>query len=76
MTDGTHVAIVTGEAVTGDELEKLEATVVDRFREAARQETESRTTEEQLQAAAMQQIYRYLKPEERIEESSIPRSGV
>jgi F-type H+-transporting ATPase subunit epsilon len=75
VTGGTHIAVVTGEAVPGDQLAELEATVVERFREAARKETESRTTEEQLQAAALQQIYRYLRPEERFEERSMPRSG-
>jgi len=74
VISGTHVAVVTSEAVKGDDLTELEATVIERFRDAARKEAASRTTEEQLQAAAMQQIYHYLRPDEQFEERTTPLS--
>lgn len=61
---GDRVAVATRDAVTGDDLKELESTVVGQFRETAREEERARIAEERLQAAAIQQIYRYLRPEE------------
>ena len=64
-TGGTEVAIATREAIAGDDLDHLEAIVLDEFRERSETERASRTESLQLQMKAIRQIVRYLRPDKR-----------
>ncbi|MBU6464217.1 MAG: F0F1 ATP synthase subunit epsilon [Bradyrhizobium sp.] len=64
-TGGTEVAIVTREAIAGDDLDHLEAIVLDEFRERSETERASRAESLQLQMKAIRQIVRYLRPDKR-----------
>jgi F-type H+-transporting ATPase subunit epsilon len=65
VAGGSHVAITTREAVVGDDLAALEAEVVARFATAVERESQARTDEARLHAAAIRQILRYLRPHDR-----------
>lgn len=65
VTGGTEVAIATREAIAGDDLDQLEAIVLDEFRERNETERASRTESLQLQMKAIRQIVRYLRPDKR-----------
>jgi F-type H+-transporting ATPase subunit epsilon len=63
MTGGAEVAIATREAVAGDDLDHLEAIVLDQFRRRLDAERSARTDAMQLQMKAIRQIVRYLRPD-------------
>jgi F-type H+-transporting ATPase subunit epsilon len=65
VTGGTEVAIATREAIAGDDLDRLEAIVLDEFRKRSETERASRTASLQLQMKAIRQIVRYLRPDKR-----------
>lgn len=63
VTGGREVAIATREAVEGDDLERLQAEVVGRFRRAAEEEAAARTASERLHLAAIRRILGLLEPD-------------
>ena len=63
VMDGSEIAIATREAIAGDDLDRLEAVVLNQFRERSEMERTSRTQSMQLQMKAIRQIVRYLRPE-------------
>jgi F-type H+-transporting ATPase subunit epsilon len=63
MTNGSEVAIATGEAIPGDDLDRLEQVVLAQFRDALEAERTTRTESLKLQMRAIRQIVRYLRPE-------------
>jgi F-type H+-transporting ATPase subunit epsilon len=65
VIQGTEVAIATREAITSDDLDHLEAIVLDQFRARSETERTSRTASLQLQMKAIRQIVRYLRPDKR-----------
>ena len=65
VSGGREVAIATREAITGDDLDRLEQVVLAQFRQKADAERTSRTTGLELQTKAIRQIVRYLRPERR-----------
>jgi F-type H+-transporting ATPase subunit epsilon len=65
VTGGAEIAIATREAIAGDDLDRLEAIVLDEFRERSEMERASRTRSLQLQMKAIRQIVQYLRPEKR-----------
>lgn len=62
VSDGKEVAVATREAAIGDDLERLEAEVLARFRAAADEEASARTESMQLHMRAIREIVRYLRP--------------
>jgi F-type H+-transporting ATPase subunit epsilon len=56
VSEGKDVAVATREAITGDDLAKLEATVLDRFRADIEQERSERFESVQLQLNAIRRI--------------------
>jgi F-type H+-transporting ATPase subunit epsilon len=65
VSGGREVAIATREAITGDDLDRLEQVVLAEFREKADVERASRMMGLELQMKAIRQIVRYLRPERR-----------
>lgn len=65
VTGGTDVAVATREAIAGDDLDRLEAIVLNEFRMRSETERASRTRSLQLQMKAIRQIVQYLRPEKR-----------
>ena len=63
VTNGNEVAIATREAISGDDLARLEHVVLAQFREALEAERAARTESLRLQMQAIRQIVRYLRPE-------------
>jgi F-type H+-transporting ATPase subunit epsilon len=63
VTGGRQVSIATREAVAGDDLERLQAEVLDRFRRAAEEEAAARTASERLHLAAIRRILGLLEPD-------------
>jgi F-type H+-transporting ATPase subunit epsilon len=63
VRDGKEIAIATREALPGDDLEKLEGTVLRQLREAADAESASRAANLQMQMRVVRQIIRYLRPQ-------------
>ncbi len=63
VIDGKEVAIATREAISGDDLDRLEQIVLARFRDALETERMARIESLQLQMKAIRQILRYLRPE-------------
>ena len=63
VTNGSEVAIATGEAIPGDDLDRLEQVVLAQFRDTLEAERTARTESLQLQMKAIRQIVRYLRPE-------------
>ena len=59
---GSEISIATPEAVAGDELHRLEADVLDRFRREVAEERAARTDAQRLYLAAIRQIERLLRP--------------
>lgn len=64
VTDGDEISIATREMVMSDTLEHLQEVVVGELSAKAADEASARSAESHLQAAAIDQIYRYLRPEE------------
>ena len=62
---GREVAIATREAVAGDDLGSLEATVLQRFRADIETERAERVDSTRLQLNAIRQIVRHLRPDGR-----------
>jgi F-type H+-transporting ATPase subunit epsilon len=62
VRDGKAIAIVTREAVAGDDLHWLEAKVLARFRQQLAEERAARTDAHRLYLAAIRQIFRSLQP--------------
>jgi F-type H+-transporting ATPase subunit epsilon len=60
---GSIVAIATREAMVSEDLERLEQEVLAEYRRKAETERVERTASLQLQAKAIRQIVRYLRPE-------------
>jgi F-type H+-transporting ATPase subunit epsilon len=63
VTGGSEIAIATREAIPGDDLDRLEAIVLDEFRKRTEVERTSRTQSLQLQMKAIRQIVQYLRPD-------------
>ncbi len=63
VRDGDTIAIATPEAVPGDDLHRLEAEVLDRFRGQFVAEQAARTDAQRLYLAAIRQIARFLRAE-------------
>jgi len=63
VTKGTDVAIATRQALTGDDLDRLEQVVLAEFRQEIESERTVRTESLQLQMKAIRQIVRFLRPE-------------
>jgi F-type H+-transporting ATPase subunit epsilon len=59
---GNTIAIATREAVPGDDLHRLEAEVVVRFRRQLAEETAARKDAQRLYLAAIHQICHFLRP--------------
>lgn len=59
---GATIAIVTREAVPGDDLHRLEVEVLTRFRRQLAEEQAARTDAQRLYLAAIRQICRFLRP--------------
>jgi len=59
---GDEISIATPEAVAGDELHRLEAEVLARFRHEIAEEQAARTDAQRLYLAAIRQIERFLRP--------------
>lgn len=62
VRDGKDITIATPEAVAGDDLRRLEAEVLARFRHEVAEEQAARTDAQRLYLAAIRQIERYLRP--------------
>lgn len=65
VRDGRTIAIATREAVPGDDLTKLEAEVLSRFRRQAAEEKAARMDAQRLYLAAIRQISRFARRERR-----------
>jgi F-type H+-transporting ATPase subunit epsilon len=63
VKDGKSIAIATREAVPGDDLEKLEAEVLSRFRAQLAEEKAARMDAQRLYLAAIRQISRFARRE-------------
>ena len=61
VRDGAQVEVATREAVGEETLERLGAAVLDRFRDEAAAETESRVSTARLHLATMRQLQRFLE---------------
>lgn len=61
VRDGERVEVATREAVGEDSLRRLGRAVLDRFREEAQAETESRVSATRLHLAVIRQLQRYLE---------------
>jgi F-type H+-transporting ATPase subunit epsilon len=59
---GNRISIATPEAVPGDDLRRLEADVLARFRHEVAQEQAAHTDAQRLYLAAIRQIKRFLRP--------------
>ena len=64
VSNGRDVAIATREAIPGDDLDRLEAVVLARFRDELEAERSARTQSLQLQMKAIRQIVRFLRPQQ------------
>ena len=62
---GAMIAIATREAVTGDDLATLDATVLARFRADIETERTEHVESTRLQLDAIRQIMRHLRPDRR-----------
>jgi len=65
VNGGAEVAVATREAIAGNDLDRLEETVLNEFRKRSETERASRTESLQLQMKAIRQIVRYLRPDKR-----------
>jgi F-type H+-transporting ATPase subunit epsilon len=63
VADGNRVSIATREALVGDDLDRLEAEVLARFRDAVDAERSARTESMRLHMRAIREIVKYLRPE-------------
>ena len=63
VQDGVAVSIVTPEAVAGDDLHRLEAEVLGRFRRTLAEEQAQRVDAQRLYLAAIRQIERLVRPD-------------
>lgn len=63
VSGGRRVAVATREAAVGEDLHRLEAEVLTRFRRAAEEEEAARADLSRLRVAALRQILGYLRPE-------------
>lgn len=70
VREGQSIVIATREAVRGDDLRRLEADVVERFRREVVEERVAHSDAQMLYLAAIRQIYHALRPNER---TPIPR---
>ena len=59
---GEAISIATPEAVPGDDLQRLEAEVLTRFRHEVAEEHAARTDAQRLYLAAIREIERFLRP--------------
>lgn len=62
VTAGTEVAVATREAIAGDDLATLDATVLARFRAAIEQERSERFESTMLQLSAIRRIVSQIQP--------------
>jgi F-type H+-transporting ATPase subunit epsilon len=60
---GGDVAVAAREAIRGDDLHSLQAQVLKRFREREAQDTAARVESTRVEARAMRQLLRYLRPQ-------------
>jgi F-type H+-transporting ATPase subunit epsilon len=62
VRDGNAIAVTTREAEPGDDLERLESDVLERFRRQLAEEHAARLDAQRLYLAAIRQICRFLRP--------------
>lgn len=62
---GREIAVVTREAVLGDDLDTLDQTVLAKFRAAAESQKTERVEQMRLQLSAIRRIMHYLRPDRR-----------
>lgn len=65
VRDGSTVAVASREAVVSDDLDRLEHEVLAAFRRVVDEERGARTDAQRLYLAAIRQIYRFLRTEDR-----------
>ena len=65
VEDGARVQVASREAVAGEDLDILAGAILDRFRQADETERSARTASRRLELATIQQVRRYLHPEQR-----------
>ena len=65
VQDGSEVAIATQEALIADDLDRLDAQVLEKLRADAEEERATRAHTEQLRLRAMRQILTFLRPQRR-----------
>lgn len=75
VRDGSAIAIATPEAVTGDDLRRLESEVLARFRRQLAEERAARADAQRLHLAAIRQIARFLRAERTPTIPGIPARG-
>jgi F-type H+-transporting ATPase subunit epsilon len=65
VRDGTTITVATREAVRGDDLHRLEAEVITRFRQRDNEERAAHADAERLYLAALRRILDLLRPQRR-----------
>jgi F-type H+-transporting ATPase subunit epsilon len=65
VRDGSEVAVATPQALIADDLDRLDAQVLEKLRADAEEEKAARAHTEQLRLWAMRQILTYLRPHRR-----------
>ncbi len=65
VRDGSEVAVATQEALIADDLDRLDAQVLEKLRADAEEERAARVHTEQLRLRAMRQILTFLRPQRR-----------
>ena len=75
VRDGDTIAIATPEAVTSEDLHRLEVEVLDTFRRELLEEQAARTDARRLYLAAIRQIARFLRAESAPTMPAGPRLG-
>ncbi|MEZ5833663.1 MAG: F0F1 ATP synthase subunit epsilon [Dongiaceae bacterium] len=63
VRDGQTIAIATREAVRGDDLQRLETDVLERFHRQVDEELAAHSDAQRLYLAAIRQIYHLLRPD-------------
>lgn len=63
VSDGREVAIATREAILGDDISRLEATVRGQIASEAAEERQARARSEQLRIQAIRQMIGFLRPQ-------------
>jgi F-type H+-transporting ATPase subunit epsilon len=72
VTDGSKIEVATREAVIGDDLARLQETVLETFRREAENEATERTETMRLHLTALRLVASYVSGKERGGHSSLP----